>query len=307
MFIRYLRIARSYRQKYLAARTLSYSLRFVVLVGGIANPTLISSLISPSLENSEDCPSPAALVTSLIISVVVSISSGFMEVFGVSRKHQAYFSTITALRQEAFMFLALTGRYRKYKSHKRCWRKFMHNIEVINSTTISRDIQVGMNENMNARASASDQRPSPVVTNVVSVPENTHAQAGPVEAAGAPQKQGAGGFKLSGVLAVPEWSSSSSADSRHETDAVSISDSIKEVATQRHPPALETLVESDERGNAGRPNERRPSSAPLPVVIHVEGDMDHSECDYDYNCSGDTIDGCSGSEGRPSVSSSSSV
>lgn len=262
-----------------------------MLVGGIANPTLISSLISPALENSE-CPSPAALVTSLVMSVVVSISSGYMEVFGVSRKYQAYFSTITALRQEAFMFLALTGRYRKYKSHKRCWRKFMHNIEVINSTTISRDIQVGMSEDRREAISSTDR---PIVTNVVKVPKNPAAPS-MLSSEGTGPKQGSGGFKLSGVLAVPEWASSSSADSQHDTDVVSISDSIKQVATCDQP-TLETLVEGEED---------RPTSASFPVVIHVEGDRDHSECDYDYHGAEETIDGYSVSESL-SPSSSSSV
>ena len=240
ILIRYLRIARTYRNQYAAARTLSYSLRFMVLVGGIASPTLISSLIAPSIDyqnDSETCPSPHALVISLILSVVVSLSNGYMEVFGVVRKHQAYLSTITALRQEAFMFLSLTGRYRRHKEHETCWRKFLHNVEVINSTTIARDIQVEMRGMNN---SSTKETPDATTTThhiVSTAPPAAHSHAHftgrrsnsanaalPATTTAVPQS-GGGSFKLGGVLGVPEWASSGSAGSQQSQ--ISISESLQ--------------------------------------------------------------------------------
>lgn len=95
------------------------SMRVIIIFGGLLTPALIT--VFPQVCESGFDP----WIPTLIISLLVSASNSFIEVFGIVKRHQTAMATKGALMNEGWHFASLSGRYGKYTHHRQCWRKFM--------------------------------------------------------------------------------------------------------------------------------------------------------------------------------------
>ena len=108
------------------------TLRFCILVGGVLVPALV---VAGELIEDQCLETPVTPWVTLGVSMVVSLSNGYMEAFTVSAKHRTVLLTLRQLDYEAWSFISLSGRYGKYKRHAQCWRRFAAQVEQINANT----------------------------------------------------------------------------------------------------------------------------------------------------------------------------
>lgn len=111
--------------------------RWTMLLGGILLPSLI---VAAELVKDQCKEQPVIPWISLIVSIATGASAGALENFSLPRRLQVCEIALRHLDAEGWNFYTLSGRYSKYKHHFQCWRRFMAQVEHINSISIDQTI-----------------------------------------------------------------------------------------------------------------------------------------------------------------------
>jgi hypothetical protein len=121
------------------------TLRTIILFGRVLIPSLV---IAGELIEDNCNERPITPWVTLGVSIVVSLSTGWMETFSMSRQYQTYLLTRHQLDQEAWTFISLSGRYSKYKRHAHCWRRFAAQVEHVHSLGVENYAMMGQDNDV---------------------------------------------------------------------------------------------------------------------------------------------------------------
>lgn len=113
-------------------------LRFLVTSGSIILPAILS--IGQMEE--EDLPDNFESISywsSWGISLVVTASNGFIQLFSLDKKYYDYSLTTEQLKSEAWEYFQLSGKYECFENHKVSFRTFCNGIEKIKNGQIARE------------------------------------------------------------------------------------------------------------------------------------------------------------------------
>lgn len=126
--------------------------RFLVTTGSIILPAILSigQMDEESLpENFETI----SYWSSWGISLVVTASNGFTQLFSLDKKYYDYALTSEQLKSEAWEYFELCGKYKGYTNHRESFTQFCSKIETIKNGQISREfsgkVDDGHNNNKN--------------------------------------------------------------------------------------------------------------------------------------------------------------
>lgn len=112
--------------------------RFLVTTGSIILPAILSigQMDEDSLpENFENI----LYWSSWGISLVVTASNGFTQLFSLDKKYYDYALTSEQLKSEAWEYFELCGKYEDYIDHKQSFKQFCTKIETIKNGQIARE------------------------------------------------------------------------------------------------------------------------------------------------------------------------
>jgi len=127
-YIRYYPIFVTYKRRCLLYAIIFHSSRFIVTVGSITVPALLS------LQNSNDDQLKWLVWT---ISLAVTIFNGILTLFKIDKKYFFLHTTTAFLEREAWQFIGLSGKYSKPRSeeisnsHEQQFSHFCESIERI--------------------------------------------------------------------------------------------------------------------------------------------------------------------------------
>lgn len=140
---RYINLYNRYYQKYKKTKLYYTFSRIFVGVGGIIVPALVT--LDNAISEKSDLSVKIGYVT-FSISLSIFVVNMLYEIQSISRKYYTYSSVNEKMISEGWMFLSLTGYYKKYLSHKECWRKFIERIEKINTEAVSTNLIITQDE-----------------------------------------------------------------------------------------------------------------------------------------------------------------
>lgn len=101
------------------------SLRMTVIVCGVITPALVSTTFGSSPDGSADLIRVAAIVAGLMVAV----STASEELFRFGPRWRHYRQTSEQVRGEGWMFITLSGPYRRFDTHAEAFRTFARNVE----------------------------------------------------------------------------------------------------------------------------------------------------------------------------------
>lgn len=140
---RYINLFKRYNNKYTKTKLYYTVSRIFVGLGGIVVPALVT--LDNSVSEKSEFSVKIGYVT-FSISLLVFIVNMLYELQSISKKYYTYSSVNEKIISEGWMFLSLTGNYKKYISHKECWRKFIEKIERINNEAVSSNLIITQDE-----------------------------------------------------------------------------------------------------------------------------------------------------------------
>jgi len=100
-------------------------LRMIAIVCGVLAPALVSATLGSNLAGYDDYVRLGAIVTGLL----VAISAATEELFRFGQRWRHYRQTSERVRSEGWMFIALSGPYRKYETHAEAFQAFARSVE----------------------------------------------------------------------------------------------------------------------------------------------------------------------------------
>jgi len=123
------------------------TLRFLVTAGSIILPAILSigQMEEDALPDNFD---KIAYWSSWGISLVVTASNGFIQLFSLDKKYYDYSLTTEQLKSEAWEYFQLSGKYNDYCDHTESFTIFCNGIEKIKNGQIAREFS-GKSEDSN--------------------------------------------------------------------------------------------------------------------------------------------------------------
>jgi hypothetical protein len=112
--------------------------RFTVTVGSILLPAILSiGQMDPDKlpDNFDDI----SYWTAWSISLMVTVSNGFLQLFSLDKNYFEYAITSEQLKTEGWQFLQLSGKYDEYPDHKSAYRPFCKSIELIKRKQVEKE------------------------------------------------------------------------------------------------------------------------------------------------------------------------
>ena len=112
--------------------------RFTVTVGSILLPAILSiGQMDPDKlpDNFDDISYWCAWS----ISLMVTVSNGFLQLFSLDKNYFEYAITSEQLKTEGWQFLQLAGKYDEYPDHKSAYRPFCKSIELIKRKQVEKE------------------------------------------------------------------------------------------------------------------------------------------------------------------------
>ena len=107
---------------------LFHSNRIIVTIGSVIVPALLSIQYNQTTTQF----STSIYWCTWFVSLLVTISNGFLTLFKFDKKYFLFHATYEQLRSEGWQYLALTGSYHKDgATHEQQFTKFMHTVEKI--------------------------------------------------------------------------------------------------------------------------------------------------------------------------------
>ena len=116
--------------------------RFIVTTGSILLPAILSmgQMDPAKLPKNFDMISYWASWT---ISLMVTASNGFLQLFSLDKNYFAYSMVVEQLKTEGWQFFGLSGKYEDYKSHQDAYKVFSKSIESIKRKQVEQEFANG--------------------------------------------------------------------------------------------------------------------------------------------------------------------
>ena len=132
------------------------SFRFIVTTGSILLPAILSigQMDPAKLPKNFDNISYWA---SWMISLTVTISNGFLQLFSLDKKYFEYAITTEQLKTEGWQFFQLSGKYEDCESHKEAYKTFSKSVENIKRKQVEKEFSGKGDVNKNK---GKDKKPS---------------------------------------------------------------------------------------------------------------------------------------------------
>jgi len=122
------------------------TLRFIVTAGSIILPAILSI----GQMDKEDLPNNFDIISywsSWGISLLVTASNGFIQLFSIDKKYYDYSLTTEQLKSEAWEYFQLSGKYEEFENHNGPFKIFCNKVEKIKNGQISREFSGKVDDN----------------------------------------------------------------------------------------------------------------------------------------------------------------
>jgi len=131
-----------YEEKRDYTRKYYNSFRFIVTTGSILLPAILSmgQMDPTKLPKNFDMVSYWASWT---ISLLVTASNGFLQLFSLDKNYFAYSMVVEQLKTEGWQFFGLSGKYEDYESHQQAYKVFCKSIESIKRKQVEQEFSNG--------------------------------------------------------------------------------------------------------------------------------------------------------------------
>jgi len=119
--------------------------RFIVTTGSILLPAVLSmgQMDPTKLPKNFDMIS---FWTSWVISLMVTASNGFLQLFSLDKNYFAYSMVVEQLKTEGWQYFGLSGKYEDYESHQEAYKVFSKSIESIKRKQVEQEFSNGKGE-----------------------------------------------------------------------------------------------------------------------------------------------------------------
>lgn len=130
--------------------------RFLVTTGSILLPAIMSvGQMDP--EKLPDNFDNISYWTSFMISLTVTISNGFLQLFSLDKNYLEFSLTVEQLKTEGWQFFQLAGKYEDYDSHEDAYKAFSKSIENIKRKQVEKEFQGKGDVNKNKKDKSSEK------------------------------------------------------------------------------------------------------------------------------------------------------
>jgi len=129
--------------------------RFLVTTGSISLPAVLSM----GQMDPEKLPKNFDQITywgSWFISLIVTASNGFLQLFSLDKKYFEYSLTTEQLKTEGWQYFQLSGKYEDYESHKEAYKAFSKSIENIKRKQVEKEFSGKGDVNKNKKDNKKD-------------------------------------------------------------------------------------------------------------------------------------------------------
>ena len=114
--------------------------RFLVTTGSILLPAIMS------IGQMDPAKLPAnfdniSYWTSFMISLTVTISNGFLQLFSLDKNYYEFSLTVEQLKTEGWQFFQLAGKYEDYPTHEKAYKPFSKTVETIKRKQVEKEFQ----------------------------------------------------------------------------------------------------------------------------------------------------------------------
>ena len=112
--------------------------RFIVTTGSILLPAILSigqmdpSKLPANFEN-------VSYWSAWTISLMVTISNGFLQLFSLDKNYFDYAITTEQLKTEGWQFFQLSGKYEDYETHEEAYKPFSKSVENIKRKQVEKE------------------------------------------------------------------------------------------------------------------------------------------------------------------------
>ena len=131
-----------YEQKRDHTKKYYNAFRFIVTTGSIVLPAILSmGQMDPA-----KLPKNFDMITywaSWTISLMVTGSNGFLQLFSLDKNYFAYSMVVEQLKTEGWQFFGLSGKYEDYPSHQEAYKVFSKSIESIKRKQVEQEFANG--------------------------------------------------------------------------------------------------------------------------------------------------------------------
>ena len=130
--------------------------RFLVTTGSI----LLPAIMSVGQMDPNKLPANFDTIsywTSFMISLTVTISNGFLQLFSLDKNYFEFSLTAEQLKTEGWQFFQLAGKYEDYKTHGEAYKPFSKSIENIKRKQVEKEFQGKADVNKNKKDKGGDK------------------------------------------------------------------------------------------------------------------------------------------------------
>lgn len=119
--------------------------RFSVTTGSILLPAILSvgQMDPKKLPKNFD---QVMYWATWIISLSVTASNGFLQLFSLDKNYFAYSMVVEQLKTEGWQFFGLSGKYEDYKTHQEAYKTFSKSIESIKRKQVAQEFSNGKDD-----------------------------------------------------------------------------------------------------------------------------------------------------------------
>ena len=131
-----------YEQKRDQTKKYYNAFRFIVTTGSILLPAILSmgQMDPTKLPKNFDMVS---YWTSWTISLLVTGSNGFLQLFSLDKNYFSYSMVVEQLKTEGWQFFGLSGKYEDYETHQQAYKVFSKSIESIKRKQVEQEFSNG--------------------------------------------------------------------------------------------------------------------------------------------------------------------
>ena len=120
--------------------------RFIVTTGSILLPAILSIGQMDPTKLPKNFSS-ISYWTSWTISLMVTASNGFLQLFSLDKNYFSYSMVVEQLKTEGWQFFGLSGKYEDYPDHQTAYKTFTKSVESIKRKQVEQEFQNGKSEN----------------------------------------------------------------------------------------------------------------------------------------------------------------
>jgi len=119
--------------------------RFCVTTGSILLPAILSmgQMDPTKLPKHFD---QITYWTTWMISLLVTASNGFLQLFSLDKNYFAYSMVVEQLKTEGWQFFGLSGKYEDYQTHQDAYKAFSKSIESIKRKQVAQEFSNGKDD-----------------------------------------------------------------------------------------------------------------------------------------------------------------